>query len=345
MLETLKALCALHGVSGNEGEVRDFILSKGLLHEGAETDVMGNVLVSLSGAKTPKKKILLCSHMDEVGVIVTGITDDGYLKFATAGNVDKRVVVGKTVIFGKDRVLGVIGCKAVHLLKAKDREKVVDMDDLYIDIGVKSKEEAEKIVTPGDAGAFDDEVREFGDGFIKAKALDDRVGCTVLLELIMSHLAKRDLPVDCTFAFTVQEEVGLRGANTVAFKAEPDIVLVIEGTTAADLPSVSESKKICKVGAGVVIPFMDGATIYDKELRGVLISLADKNGIKWQTKNVIAGATDGAVFQRSRAGAKTVGIAAPVRNLHSPSCVAKLSDIEDVLRLARLFLEEMGEQC
>jgi len=334
MIDTLKTLCALNGVSGNEAEVREYIVARaGKASDDVAIDNMGNVIVSKRGKKTPEKKIMLCAHMDEVGVVCTSITDEGYLKFAMSGSVDRRVVVGKTVEFGKNRALGLIGCKAIHLSKGKDIEKAPDVEDMYIDVGAGNREEAEKLVAVGDTGAFDGSVVEFGDGFIKAKAIDDRFGCAVLLDLIES-----ELPVDCTFSFNVQEEVGLRGAYTSAYRSAPDIALVVEATTAADIPSVPESKKICKLGCGAVIPFMDGGTIYDRELVGILNGLADKNGILRQTKNVIAGATDAAAVQRSRAGVKTAGIAAPVRNLHSPSCVAKISDLEEVLKLARLFL-------
>ena len=335
MLNTLKALCALSGVSGNEDEVRDYVISRIREHAGVTTDIMGNVIAFKKGAKTPAKKILLCAHMDEVGVIVTGINDDGYLKFAMVGGVDPGVVTGKTVMIGKQGIFGVIGSKAIHFLKAEDRTKAVDADELYIDICAKSREESEKLVSPGDTGAFESEVREFGNGFIKAKAIDDRFGCAVLLELIES-----DLPVDCHFAFTVQEEVGLRGAYPAAYRTAPDITLIIDATTSADLPSVSENKKVCKAGSGVVIPFMDAGTIYDRELVRILTNLAEKNKIPWQTKTVIAGGTDGAAFQRSRAGVKTAAISAPVRNLHSPSCVGKISDMEEAYKLAKLFLKE-----
>jgi endoglucanase len=143
------------------------------------------------------------------------------------------------------------------------------------------------------------------------------------------------------FAFTVQEEVGMRGAYTAAYRTKPDIALIVEGTTAADLPSVTGTKKVCKVGGGVVLPFMDGGAIYNKEIHGILTGLADKNNISWQTKTYIAGATDAAAFQTSRTGIKTAGIAAPIRNLHSPACVGKSSDMEAVYKLVRLFLESL----
>jgi len=338
MIETMKTLCALSGVTGDEAAVRDHIIDRVKAHTGDVTvDVMGNVIVNKKGAVKPAQKIVLCAHMDEVGVIITGITDDGYLKFAMAGGIDARVVAGKLVKIGKRGITGIIGCKTMHLVKAKDRDKPVETDDLYIDIFAGNRAEAEEQVSLGDTGAFDEEIKEFGDGYIKAKAIDDRFGCAVLLDLIES-----DLPVDCTFVFTVQEEVGLRGAYTAAYKTEPDIAIIVEGTTAADLPSVSGTKKVCRPGAGAVLPFMDGGSIYDKEIREKLTYIADENGIPWQTKTYIAGGTDGAAFQRSRSGVKTAGIAAPIRNLHSPSCVGKISDMEAVQKLVRLFLENIS---
>jgi len=335
MLETLKSLCTLSGVSGSEDEVREYIIEIAKKHtDEIKTDTLGNVIVFKKGKKTPKEKLVLCAHMDEVGVIITSITDDGYLKFAKAGGFDNRVVLGKAVVIGKEKVPGVIGCKAIHLVKTKDREKPMEPEDMYIDIGAKDRKEAEALISLGDTGAFDEDIREFGDGYIKAKAIDDRFGCAVLLELIES-----DLPVDCTFAFTVQEEVGLRGAFAAAYSIQPDIALIVEGTTAADLPSASENKKVCKVGCGPVIPFMDGGAIYNKEIRGILIDIADDNKIPWQTKTYVAGSTDGAVFQKTRSGIKATAIAAPVRNLHSPACVGKISDMEAVMKLVRLFLD------
>ncbi|MCL2401904.1 MAG: M42 family metallopeptidase [Oscillospiraceae bacterium] len=334
MLDLLKTLCALNGVSGNEAAVRDFIIEKVSGHaDEVTTDAMGNVLVFKKGARTPAKKLMLCAHMDEVGVIVTAITDDGYLKFAMAGSVDGRVCVGKSVTIGTNRVFGIIGCKAIHLVKPEDRGKAMKTEDMYIDIGARSKAEAENLISPGDTGAFDDGIVAFGDGLIKAKAIDDRFGCAVLLEMIAS-----DLPVDCHFAFTVQEEVGLRGAHTAAFRVQPDIALIIEATTAADFPSVPNDKKVCKLDDGAVIPFMDAGTIYDRELYKTLTALAETHRIPWQTKNIIAGGTDAAAIQRTRAGVQTAGIAIPTRNLHSPSCVAKISDMEAVLKLVQLFV-------
>ena len=338
MINILKKLCALSGVSGSESEVSDYIYRRAKTScDDVSIDVMGNIIVNKKGAKAPEKKIMLCAHMDEVGIIITYITDEGYLKFQPAGAVDKRVVIGKTVHIGNNKVLGVIGCSPIHLLKDEGRSKAIDFEDMCIDIGFSSREDAEKLVSLGDTGTFDDSMFEFGDGFLKTKAIDDRFGCAVMLSLIES-----DIPIDCTFVFTVQEEVGLRGAYAAAYTVAPDIAVILEGTTAADLPSVSGEKKVCKLGGGVVIPFMDNATIYNKELYAQVTALAEKNNIPWQTKTVVAGGTDSGVVHRSRSGVKTIGIAAPVRNLHTQSNVAKYSDLDAVYKLTELFLKEQG---
>ncbi len=184
---------------------------------------------------------------------------------------------------GENKVFGVIGNKAIHLVKQEERSKTIRTEDMYIDIGAFSKEEAEEMVSPGDTASFDGRITDLFRRRIKAKALDDRVGCAVI------NLIERELPIDCYFAFTVQEEVGTRGAFGAAFRVKPDIALVLETTTAADLPSVKGVKRICTPGKGVVIPFMDGGTIDDRGLYKMMTAAADENKIPWQTKTMIAG--------------------------------------------------------
>lgn len=339
MLDTVKTLCYLSGVSGFEDEVREYILERVMPYaDEIMTDAMGNLIVVKKGAVTPAKKVMLCAHMDEVGLIVTGIDEDGYLKFGFVGGIDRRVVIGKRVFIGEDRIPGVIGIKAYHLVSRDEEKNVPKTDEMYIDIGAHSRQEAEKLVKLGDFGVFDDTVVEFGVGYLKAKAIDDRLGCAVMLKLIES-----DLPCDCTFAFTVQEEVGIRGAKTAAWQVSPQVCLVLEGTTAADLPGSTEANEVCRLDGGVVIPFMDRGTIYDPGLYKVLTAAADELGIKWQTKRMIAGGTDAAAIQRSMGGVRTAGLACGIRNLHSPACVANTADFEPMLRLAERFLEKIAE--
>lgn len=213
MINTLKTLCALSGVSSFEDEVRDYIRQRVTPYAtDLRVDAMGNLIVLKKGARATGNKLMLCAHMDEVGLIIKSITEDGYLKFGCVGGIDRRVLLGKQVALGEQKVTGVIGLKAIHMTTAEERKKVPKLEEYYIDIGVKSREEAEKLVGIGDCGVFVSDVVEFGDGMLKAKAIDDRVGCAVLVKLL-----EEDLPMDCTFVFTVQEEVGTRGAFGSAF--------------------------------------------------------------------------------------------------------------------------------
>ena len=338
MLNTMKNLCRLTGVSGWEDEVRDYILEQALPHANEiVTDPMGNLFVLKKGAVEPEKPIMVCAHMDEVGVIITGFGDDGYLRFNFVGGVDRRVVIGKRVYIGPDRIPGVIGLKAIHMIPAEERKSVPKLDALYIDIGAESTEEAKKMVELGWRGVFDDRIECFGNGMIKAKALDDRAGCAAMLKLL-----EQDLPVDTWFVFTVQEEVGCRGAVTAANRLNPGWAIVLEGTTAADLPGVEPGKEVCRVGEGIVIPFMDRGTIYSRRVYDLVTSLADKNGIPWQTKQLIAGGTDASAIQRSGEGVYVVTMAAPLRNIHSPASVGKISDLEHLPVLCRHLLEELA---
>jgi len=338
MLDTLKTLCYLSGVSGAEDEVREYILERVMPYaDELSSDAMGNLIVFRKGAAATERRLMLCAHMDEVGLIVTGYTDDGYLRFDCVGGIDRRVLIGKRVYVGADRADGVIGIKAYHLVDKDEEKTAPKTDELYIDIGCTDREQAQKVASLGDRCVFYDSIVEFGDGFLKAKAIDDRVGCAAMIKLI-----EGSLPCDIYFAFTVQEEVGVRGAKTAAYSVRPDVALVLEGTTATDLPDIDGGKRICRAGDGVVIPFMDGGTIYDRELYAALTRIADENGIKHQTKHRVAGGTDAAAIQRSRAGVRAAAIACAVRNIHSPACVGKISEFEDLLRLAGLFAESFA---
>ena len=239
---------------------------------------------------------------------------------------------------GPDRLPGVIGVKAMHLTTAEQRKSLPEMKQMFIDIGAADRREAEKLVAPGDLVSFDENVVRFGDGMIKAKAIDDRTGCAAMVELL-----EGELPCDCWFAFTVQEEVGTRGATVAARSIQPEVALVLEGTTAADIPAAVGPDQVCRVGGGVVIPFMDRGTIYNRGLWKTLTRLADENAIPWQTKTMIAGGTDGSAIQRSGTGAAVAAVSVAVRNIHSPASVAKISECEGQKKMAELFLREMAK--
>ncbi len=340
MLKLLEEFCLASGISGYEDEIRNIITDKCRPHvDEMMVDNLGNLIVYKKGAKKSKKKLMIAAHMDEVGFIVNAIEEDGYLRFESVGGVDPKVVLGRKVLVGDDKLPGVIGLKAYHLVSASEEKIVPKIYDMYIDIGAPDREAAEKLVKIGDPIVFDSDFVRFGKGDkrVKVKAMDDRLGCAMMVKLIES-----ELPMDIHFVFTVQEEVGLRGAKVAGFALEPDIALILEGTTSADIPGVEDARKITCIGKGPVIGCVDSGTIYDLGLFEALKSLADGAQIPWQIKNVIAGGTDAAVIQRSRKGVRVANISTPVRYLHSASTVADAGDIENAFKLVKLFIDVLA---
>ena len=337
MIELLEKLCSLPGPSGCEDAVHDYILEQARPYaDEIREDLLGNLMIYRKGKMPCEKTVMLAAHMDEVGIICKGYTEEGCIKFGFVGGVDPRVVIGRRVLFGDVR--GVVGIKAVHLTTREERKIMPKTSSLYIDIGASDKDEAKKKVPLGTYGVFDSACVRFGDELLKAKAIDDRVGCAVMLKLLQEQPA-----VDTWFVFSVQEEVGLRGARCAAFALDPDICLVLEGTTAADLAEVDEAKQVCGLRRGVVIPFMDRATIYHEKMFATLRQLAQDHGIAWQTKHQVAGGTDAGRIHLTREGVMTGALAAPVRYIHSPASVASVEDMNGMLALTRYFLEYVGE--
>jgi len=336
----LKELCLLNGGSGDENAVREYIISKLNNKYNYIVDNLGNLIVTPNALESNPSnlnpRLMVCAHMDEVSMLVTSVKNDGTLTISPVGGIDAQAAIGRRVTVGGKRLNGVIGSKAVHNMSDKEKEKKPEFSKLYVDIGADGKEEAERLVDLGDRVYFETEYIEFGNGFIRAKAIDDRFGCAVLLELM-----EREMVQNCAFVFSVQEEVGTRGAKTAAHTVNPDFALVIEATTAADIPEVNGEKRCCELGKGAVVPFMDKSAIYDKELYRLSKTLAEKNNINWQTKTVVAGGNDSGAIHVSRGGVKTISISTPCRYLHSPSCVVKRSDLEDCLRLAELMVKSM----
>lgn len=333
----LKTLCELNGTSGREEAVREFLIAHLPKDVSYTVDALGNLIVEKQGANRAKNKVMLASHMDEVGLIITYITEDGFLRFACVGGIDSRALFGKAVKVGEQGVSGVIGGKAVHQLTKDEKNTVPEAEDLLIDIGARTKAEAESLVSLGDNAYFDSEYIEFGDGFIKSKAIDDRAGNLIMLEMLQS-----DLPYDMTFCFTVQEEIGTRGAAAVTDTVAPDYAIVLESTTASDLPDVSGYRQVCKTGGGAVVGFMDRGTVYDKSLYDLAFRLAKENGIPCQTKTMVAGGNDASAIHKAAGGVKTVAVSVPCRYIHSASCVAKKEDIDSVARLARVLSETLA---
>lgn len=332
LLERLTSCCS---VSGDENQVREFIISQLPPECETKTDNMGNLIVFRKGRKTPKNKVMLCAHTDEVGFIITSITDDGYLKFTSVGGIVPSAVFGRRVVFSNGTV-GVIAAKAVHMVKGDEKDKQPPLDDLTIDIGVTSKEEAEKLVSLGDNCYFENDFFLFGNNRLHAKALDDRIGCMIMIEML-----KNEPEYDLNCVFTVQEEVGTRGAGCAAYSVNPDFAIVLESTTACDISGSEDEKQVCCLGEGAVVSFMDRSTIYDKELYKMAFDTAKEIGIKCQTKTKVAGGNDSGAIHKAMGGIRTAAISVPTRYLHTASCVVDLEDIKASEKLAAAMYNKL----
>lgn len=334
----IKELCNLDGVSGTEGDVRAFILEKIKPYaDDIEVDSIGNIIAMRKGQKSGKR-VMLSAHMDEVGFIISGITDKGFLEFKAVGGIDTRVIISKRVRIGKDKIPGVIAMKAVHLQEKSEREKIPKASSLYIDIGASNKEDAEKYINLGDYAAFDTEFEKFSDDVIKAKAIDDRAGCAALIELV------KEKPLyDTYFTFTTQEEVGLRGARIAAMKIKPDIALVVESTTCSDVYGAEEKDYVTRLGGGAAISFADRSTIVNKGYYDKLIDMAERENIKVQTKAGVAGGNDSGAIHLAANGTLCASVSLPCRYIHSPAGIASLSDYAAVVAVAKAFLNNTDE--
>ncbi|MBO5410618.1 MAG: M42 family peptidase [Clostridia bacterium] len=338
MLELIKELSNLPGISGRENSVRDYIIEKIKDYAEYSVDPLGNLLVFKKGKNRPSNKVMIDAHMDEVGYLVTGFTADGCLNVINAGGIDPRVVIGRAAFVGKNAVQGVFGIKPGHLLDSVENIPVPKTDALYIDIGAKDRAEAEEYVSLGDSVWFDSDFVEFGDGFVKAKALDDRVGCALMIEMIRS-----ELEYDMWFSFSVQEEIGTRGAATAAFTIAPDYAIAVETTTAADVSGVKDEKRVCICGNGGVVSFMDRSTLYSKDLFDRAFEIAKEKNIAIQTKTVVAGGNDSGAIHKSRGGVKVLTVSVPCRYLHSPGCVIKYTDALVSLKLVKALAEDFAK--
>ena len=339
MKALLKQLCELDGVPGYEDEVREFIEKEAAPYATSmEVDPVGNLIVFKKGAKPRKRPLLLMAHMDEVGFLVKDITEDGMLKLAPAGGIDPRVLIGRRMRVGDKKIPGIISLKAIHLTTPEERKDAPGLNSLYIDIGCTDKKQAEGLVMRGDPAMFDSKFLEFGVDCVKAKAIDDRVGCAVMLELL-----KQDLPYDTYFAFVVAEEIGSRGATVAAQRVAPGCVVAIEGTTAADMPDVAPHKQSTAQRQGAVVSLMDKGTVYNRPFREKILAEADAQGVKWQYRKSANGGTDARVGTTCGSAAIAFGLAAPVRYIHCACNVAYLPDLEEVRKLAEIVIKEAGE--
>jgi endoglucanase len=268
--------------------------------------------------------------MDEVGFCISGVNQDGTLMSNQVG-MTPDVLPSKRVLVGKNALPGVICARPVHLISDKDGS--ISVDDLCIDIGCNDKESASSLDLVGSQAWFDSDFCTFGNGFIKSKALDDRIGCCIMCSLI-----KEELLYDTYFVFTVGEELGGVGASAATRRISPDKCLVLEGTTAADIPGNTGADRVCVLGQGPVCPFMDGGTLYDKDMYTGIRNLASINSIDSQTKTKVAGGTDAAKISQCLSGVRVAAISLACRYIHTSSSVASIKDAQNMQLLARLVV-------
>lgn len=322
ILKLLENLTQINSVSGDEEEIRKYISKEAKKYcDEITVDSMGNLIAHKKGSGA---KMMFAAHMDEIGVIATSIDDNGFIRFSAVGGLNTRNLVNLRVRFSNGTE-GVIGAKEEAF---KDKPA---LSKLYIDIGADNKEEAEKRVSVGDTAAFAGAFAECGSKVV-SKALDNRAGCAMLLQA-MSEIKK--CPNDLYFVFTVQEEVGLRGAKTAAFAIEPDVAVALDVTDTGDTPDAPVMA--VKLGGGAAIKVMDRSIMCDAEVRAKMIETAKKNKIPYQLEIMTDGGTDAGAIHLTRAGVKTGGISVPTRYVHSPSEMADTNDIENCVKLLSEF--------
>jgi len=333
-MDTLEQLCRIDGVSGYEGNVAE-LMRKELKKSCDEilTDRFGNVI----GRKGKgKKKIMLAAHMDEIGLLVKHISKEGFLSFVKVGGIDDRILLDQRVVIKakKGDVVGIIGAKPPHLQKSEDMKKVIKHEDLFIDVGAANKKAAEKLVEVGDPVIFEPCYGKLGKDLRYGKAVDNRVGCHILLE-VMKQIPKN---IDATVyaVGSAQEEVGLKGARVAAFKLDPDYALALDTTTAGDTPGVKETESALKIGKGPAITIMEAGgrgVITHPKVKDVIMKAAKRKKVPTQIDILEGGMTDAAIIYLTREGIPSGVISIATRYIHGSSSVFSLSDVENAIKL------------
>ena len=338
-----KILSDLLGVSGHEEEVSNYILDeieKRGLADKAWIDPLGNVLAIKEGT-SGKNRILLDAHIDEIGFMISHIHKKGFLRFVSIGGWDNRILFGQSVLLkSADGKIyhGIIGSKPPHLTTVEERKKVVSIKDLYIDIGMASKEEVKgNKIDIGTIGTLYNPFVEFPNGMVRGKAFDDRTGCNVLLHTLML-LNEKEYSDTVLFNFAVQEEVGGFGAITGAYELKPTMAIAIENTSAGDVPGIKDSKNPVSIGEGPAITVADISVISNPKVNNRLIKNAEHENIQFQYKKPRYGGTDAGKIQFSRRGVPSTVVSVPCRYIHSPTSLLKLDDIYKTIQLIEAFI-------
>ncbi len=333
-IKLLEKLCNAMSVSGDEGEVRRIVLEEVKPYaDEVKVDALGSVLVRKKGTGRKPLRVLLDAHMDEVGFMIVKDDGDGFFEFRTVGGIDERHLVGKQVIVGKDHTPGVIGAKPIHLTDAGERSHTVDVESMRIDLGPEGKAKA------GDRATFATKFKRVGPS-IMSKSIDDRIGVAILIELLKNASDN----IELCLAFSVQEEIGLRGATVAGYYFEPDLAIAIDSTPARDLPDYEGRENYTyntKLGLGPAIYPAHSPVISDPRLVSFLTEVGTKHKIQYQFRQPGGGGTDAGAIQQVRSGVPVVSVSVPHRYTHSPISVSRVDDWKNTLNLLYVALQEM----
>ena len=337
--ELLAKLCEVAGAPGHENRVRKIVLDeiKPFVDE-ISIDNMGNVVAIKKGKE--KKKVMIGAHMDEIGFIVTHIDDKGFVYFHTLGGFDpKTLTAQRVIIHGKEDVIGVMGSKPIHLMSAADRQKVPTTKDYFIDTGL-NKKMLEKIICVGDAVTRERKMVEMGE-CLNCKSLDNRVSVFILIEMLKEM--KKTPPYDVYAVFTVQEEIGIRGANVSSMQINPDFGFGLDTTIAWDTPGSTKQEQVSALGEGACIKVMDSSTVCDYRMVAYMKEIAKKKKIKTQLEILPAGGTDTAGIQRMNPGGSIAGaVSIPTRHIHQVIEMVNRNDVRASIDLLRHCVENLN---
>ena len=342
VIKTQMELSNLIGCPGHEDEVTDYLMMKleNLNVDKAWIDPLGNVLAIKEGSDPNGLRILLDAHVDEVGFMISHISDKGFITVAPLGGIDKRIILGSLVQFqssNEEKIIGVFGTSPPHITMPDEREKVPDISDMFVDIGCDSYEEVrEKGLDIGSVGTFYVESKQLSENKILGKAFDDRTACNVILH-VLEELKDIEIPNTLLINFAVQEEVGGRGATVGAYSLDPNIGLALENTIASDVPGVSPQKTITKLGDGPAVTAADRSLIVPKKILERIKKAAEIDEIKWQYKKPTYGGTDAGRFALTKSGVPSGVVSVACRYIHSTAGILQIDDILDTIKLVTNF--------
>jgi len=337
----LKQICELPGAPGFEDKIRSFLVSQlDSTADAIEVDNMGNLYAIKKSNHSSSKKVMVTAHMDEIGFIVNHIDDNGFVRFHTLGGFDpKTLTAQRVIIHGKEDVIGVMGSKPIHVMPPEERNKMPKSTDYFIDLGM-DKKSVEELVDVGDSITRERKLIEMGQ-CVNCKSIDNRVSVFVLLQAFKKL---QEVPMDVYAVFSVQEEVGLRGASVAAHNINPDFGINLDTTIAYDVPGAQPQEQVTKLGAGAAIKIMDSSVICDRRMVKYLKNIASENNIKWQPEVLPAGGTDTASLQRNgKSGSISGGISIPTRHLHQVIEMAHQEDVKHAIELLKLSIENLNE--